>query len=91
MPVDGRRRDVHAAVERAVEAVAGRAEREVVGLVVGHLVVGDLQDRGARLRRDEEVGREDLLRREGEQWKLARRTILVDESVIRMQNLAIFL
>ncbi|MCV7241547.1 3-phenylpropionate/cinnamic acid dioxygenase subunit beta [Mycobacterium mantenii] len=37
------------------------------------------------------AGREDLLRHEGEQWKLARRTILVDESVIRMQNLAIFL
>lgn len=37
------------------------------------------------------AGREDLLRREGEQWRLARRTILVDESVIRMQNLAIFL
>jgi phthalate 3,4-dioxygenase beta subunit len=37
------------------------------------------------------AGREDLLRREGDQWKLARRTILVDESVIRMQNLAIFL
>jgi phthalate 3,4-dioxygenase beta subunit len=36
-------------------------------------------------------GREDLLRRDGEQWKLARRTILVDESVIRMQNLAVFL
>ncbi|HUO38691.1 MAG TPA: 3-phenylpropionate/cinnamic acid dioxygenase subunit beta [Mycobacterium sp.] len=37
------------------------------------------------------AGREDLLRREEGQWKLARRTILVDESVIRMQNLAIFL
>jgi phthalate 3,4-dioxygenase beta subunit len=37
------------------------------------------------------AGREDLLRREGEQWKLARRTIMVDESVIRMQNLAIVL
>jgi phthalate 3,4-dioxygenase subunit beta len=37
------------------------------------------------------AGREDLLRREGEQWKLARRIIMVDESVIRMQNLAIFL
>ena len=37
------------------------------------------------------AGREDLLRRDGEQWKLRRRTILVDESVIRMQNLAIFL
>jgi phthalate 3,4-dioxygenase subunit beta len=35
--------------------------------------------------------REDLLRRENEQWKLARRLISVDESVIRMQNLAIFL
>jgi 3-phenylpropionate/cinnamic acid dioxygenase small subunit len=35
--------------------------------------------------------REDLLRREHEHWKLARRTILVDESVIRMQNLAVFL
>ena len=37
------------------------------------------------------AGREDLLRCEGGEWRLARRTILVDESVIRMQNLAIFL
>jgi 3-phenylpropionate/cinnamic acid dioxygenase small subunit len=37
------------------------------------------------------AGREDLLRRSGDGWKLARRTILVDESVMRMQNLAIFL
>lgn len=37
------------------------------------------------------AGREDLLRRNGSGWQLARRTILVDESVIRMQNLAIFL
>jgi 3-phenylpropionate/cinnamic acid dioxygenase small subunit len=37
------------------------------------------------------AGREDLLRREAGEWRLARRTILVDESVIRMQNLAIFL
>ena len=37
------------------------------------------------------AGREDLLRRVGQEWRLARRTILVDESVIRMQNLAIFL
>jgi 3-phenylpropionate/cinnamic acid dioxygenase small subunit len=37
------------------------------------------------------AGREDLLRRNGDGWQLARRTILVDESVIRMQNLAIFL
>jgi phthalate 3,4-dioxygenase beta subunit len=36
-------------------------------------------------------GREDLLRRDGDSWKLARRTIFVDESVIRMQNLAVFL
>jgi len=36
-------------------------------------------------------GREDLLRRDGEQWKLARRNIFLDESVIRMQNLAVFL
>jgi 3-phenylpropionate/cinnamic acid dioxygenase small subunit len=36
-------------------------------------------------------GREDLLRREDERWRLARRTIIVDESVIRMQNLAVFL
>jgi phthalate 3,4-dioxygenase subunit beta len=47
---------------------------------------GDVQE-GALL----SAGREDLLRREGEHWKLRRRTILVDESVIRMQNLAIFL
>jgi phthalate 3,4-dioxygenase subunit beta len=37
------------------------------------------------------AGREDLLRRTPEGWKLARRTILVDDSVMRMQNLAIFL
>jgi phthalate 3,4-dioxygenase subunit beta len=37
------------------------------------------------------AGREDLLRRTEGGWKLARRTILVDDSVIRMQNLAIFL
>jgi len=35
-------------------------------------------------------GREDLLRFE-DRWKVARRTIFIDESVIRMQNLAIFL
>jgi phthalate 3,4-dioxygenase subunit beta len=37
------------------------------------------------------AGREDLLRRDGPSWLLARRTITVDESVIRMQNLAVFL
>lgn len=37
------------------------------------------------------AGREDLLRRTESGFKLARRTILVDDSVIRMQNLAIFL
>ena len=37
------------------------------------------------------AGREDLLRRTPKGWKLARRTILVDDSVMRMQNLAIFL
>ena len=36
-------------------------------------------------------GREDLLRRCGETWKLARRNIIADESVLRMQNLAVFL
>ena len=36
-------------------------------------------------------GREDLLRVDGDDLKLARRTIAIDESVIRMQNLAIFL
>jgi phthalate 3,4-dioxygenase subunit beta len=38
-------------------------------------------------------GREDLLRWCGESktWKLARRTIIADESVLRMQNLAVFL
>ncbi|MEB3034925.1 3-phenylpropionate/cinnamic acid dioxygenase subunit beta [[Mycobacterium] nativiensis] len=36
-------------------------------------------------------GREDLLRRCDQQWKLARRTIYLDESVLRMQNLAVFL
>jgi len=39
------------------------------------------------------AGREDLLRQapSGSGWQLARRTIMVDESVMRMQNLAIFL
>lgn len=37
------------------------------------------------------AGREDLLRDEGGVWKLARRSITVDESVLRIQNLAIFL
>lgn len=36
-------------------------------------------------------GREDVLRRCGDRWKLARRAIVVDESVLRMQNLAVFL
>ncbi|HEU4362241.1 MAG TPA: 3-phenylpropionate/cinnamic acid dioxygenase subunit beta, partial [Mycobacterium sp.] len=36
-------------------------------------------------------GRSDLLRRDGDRWKLARRIITVDESVLRMQNLAVFL
>lgn len=39
------------------------------------------------------VGREDLLRRhvDGDGWLLARRTILVDDSVLRTQNLAVLL
>lgn len=37
------------------------------------------------------AGREDLLRRDGDGWQLARRTILVDDSVLRTQNLAVFL
>lgn len=37
------------------------------------------------------AGREDLLRRTGTGWELAHRTILVDDAVLRMQNLAIFL
>ena len=37
------------------------------------------------------AGREDLLRRADDGWQLARRTILADDSVLRTQNLAIFL
>jgi phthalate 3,4-dioxygenase beta subunit len=37
------------------------------------------------------AGREDLLRRTDDGLKLARRTIMVDDAVMRMQNLAIFL
>lgn len=37
------------------------------------------------------AGREDLLRRRGDGWRLARRTVMVDESVLRIQNLAVFL
>lgn len=36
-------------------------------------------------------GREDVLRWSEDRWKLARRSIFVDESVLRMQNLAVFL
>jgi phthalate 3,4-dioxygenase beta subunit len=36
-------------------------------------------------------GREDLLRRSDDRWMLARRKIIADESVLRMQNLAVFL
>jgi 3-phenylpropionate/cinnamic acid dioxygenase small subunit len=36
-------------------------------------------------------GREDLLRWCDDRWKLARRKIIADESVLRMQNLAVFL
>jgi 3-phenylpropionate/cinnamic acid dioxygenase small subunit len=36
-------------------------------------------------------GREDVLRRSGNSWKLAHRKIVADESVLRMQNLAVFL
>ena len=36
-------------------------------------------------------GREDLLRWCNDRWKLARRNIITDESVLRMQNLAVFL
>ena len=37
------------------------------------------------------AGRRDLLRNEAGTWRLARRHIAVDESVLRTQNLAIFL
>jgi 3-phenylpropionate/cinnamic acid dioxygenase small subunit len=37
------------------------------------------------------AGREDLLRRSADGWLLARRTVLIDDSVLRTQNLAIFL
>jgi phthalate 3,4-dioxygenase beta subunit len=36
-------------------------------------------------------GRQDVLRRCGSSWKLAHRKIITDESVLRMQNLAVFL
>ncbi|ORA10065.1 3-phenylpropionate/cinnamic acid dioxygenase subunit beta [Mycobacterium arosiense] len=47
---------------------------------------GDVND-GALL----SCGRRDVLRRCGDRWKLARRRIIADESVLRMQNLAVFL
>lgn len=37
------------------------------------------------------AGRRDLLRRVEGEWRLARRLIAVDESVLRTQNLAVFL
>jgi len=36
-------------------------------------------------------GREDVLRWCDDRWKLARRNIITDEAVLRMQNLAVFL
>jgi phthalate 3,4-dioxygenase subunit beta len=36
-------------------------------------------------------GRADVLRKCGSSWKLAHRKIIADESVLRMQNLAVFL
>lgn len=36
-------------------------------------------------------GRTDILRRHGDGWLLAHRTITPDEAVLRMQNLAVFL
>ncbi len=36
-------------------------------------------------------GRQDVLRWCDDRWKLARRNIIADESVLRMQNLAVFL
>ncbi len=62
----------------------------------GHLIV----DSGVLLYRSRgdvrepallSAGREDLLRRTTDGWQLARRTVLVDDSVLRTQNLAIFL
>jgi len=62
----------------------------------GHLIV----DSGVLLYRSRgdvresallSAGREDLLRQTTDGWQLARRTILVDDSVLRTQNLAIFL
>jgi phthalate 3,4-dioxygenase subunit beta len=62
----------------------------------GHLIV----DSGVLLYRSRgdvrepallSAGREDLLRQATDGWRLARRTILVDDSVLRTQNLAIFL
>lgn len=37
------------------------------------------------------AGRQDVLRRSEDGWRLARREVLVDESVLRTQNLAVFL
>jgi phthalate 3,4-dioxygenase beta subunit len=37
------------------------------------------------------AGRTDILRRSGDGFRLARREIMVDESVLRTQNLAVFL
>lgn len=47
---------------------------------------GDVND-GALM----SCGREDVLRWCDDRWKLARRNIVADESVLRMQNLAVFL
>ena len=66
----------------------GEAEDEVV--VVSNLLLfrsrGDIHDHDLLSAR-----RNDVLRREHGGLKLARREILVDESVLRTQNLAVFL
>ena len=65
------------------QAKADRLAAEVPGCVVSR---GDTREADLL-----SAGRTDLLRETGDGLKLARREIIVDESVLRTQNLAVFL
>ena len=87
--VGGRSAVAHAQIRHERSLLARRRARMSV-VVVSNLLLfrsrGDIHDHDLLSAR-----RNDVLRREHGGLKLARREILVDESVLRTQNLAVFL
>lgn len=69
-----------------IEVEAGAAEGEIT-------VYSNFLAYRSRAEREEDfyVGaREDVLRREGERWKIARRRLILDQNVLRAKNVSIF-